>query len=163
MMCGAIRHLSLLLVAGMASTTGGCRASCPSLEPSGVQCGSARCEGSTPICCFNGSVTSDGASCVGDSGDCGGGGLTEPTFASCEKAADCASGELCCASWGPVPGTLTWMCATDCFLGDEGVDSVLSGFAQVCQTSCECQSGPCSDAGYCLGSCAGENVGPVCR
>lgn len=113
-------------------------------DPGTVTCGAATCSTSTQQCCFN--PQDAGASQCAPVGD---GGCSPGTFSqTCNEAADCAGGNVCClsASLG-IPPDIKAACETSC-----------SGFSlQLCKTSAECKNGqPCGAfpcRGYIIDSC----------
>ncbi len=91
-------------------------------NPGMVQCGSTSCDTSEKSCCQK---TGDAGSdeCIGPNDSCGGG-----TTIRCDEASDCASGLVCCNTFGSTS------CASTC-----------GGGYQECRTDSEC--GAQSDAG----------------
>jgi hypothetical protein len=106
-------------------------------DPGRVPCGSTTCDPSLTSCCR---MTGDAGTdmCIGPNGACTGGNRV-----SCKESGDCASGLVCCDSYGP----------TSCMAACGGP----SGSFQICRSDTEC--GITSDAGAAAKRCILQTCG----
>ena len=87
--------------------------------PPAIKCGNTTCNAQSQQCC----ISQQGASCV-STGNCNGG-----IALSCSSSANCASGEVCCATLGG--GTPSAKCASTCGNPPQAI--------QVCAKKSECK------------------------
>ena len=115
-------------------------------DPGHVTCGTTSCDLAKQFCC----IDDGGASltCDDDPPDSGGGPPPPPppngctgTKATCDEAADCPSGQICCGFVG-IGGGFATACETSCGNG-----------LQFCRGSAECVKGDCV-----VQTCQGETV-----
>lgn len=94
---------------GFRCATSGAEASCVLANP-GVHCGTKRCEGDTPLCCWNVKTkqSSCGKSCPGD-------GMGDSAQLACAGVADC--GGYACGRFSSSPAK-NYACAGHSFAGD---------------------------------------------
>ena len=95
--------------------------------PGELACGMSTCDERTQLCC----VQVDAAqACLANGTPCIGGARRE-----CDKASDCAAGNVCCYDFSTVPASSS--CHADC--GGGGGTRV-----QACRTASECLGGTCA-------------------
>jgi hypothetical protein len=121
-----------------------------------VTCGSASCKSATQDCCTTmGTGMSVSASCVAK------GACTNGVVAMCTSAADCASGDVCCGSFGGGAGGLTGGTGAGGFdLSSVSVSCEKSTCGttglQLCAKDAECSKGvTCQDTGFGPKVCGG--------
>ncbi len=112
-----------------------------------IVCGASDCIEATQFCCVQ---ADGGAACQQSGAACPGGARR-----SCEKAADCTGGEVCCFDFSTAPASAS--CRGDCNGG--GGTRV-----QACATQAECVTGTCAThsctAGGSIESCTGSAACP---
>ena len=117
-------------------------------DPAHITCGAKMCDAGTQFCC----ITDGGAKLVCDNLTADGGIPTNvcagSTKATCDEAANCPQGQVCCGFVGSSGGFST-SCQTSCGTG-----------LQFCRGSAECKSGQCT-----VQQCRGvtiETCGSLC-